>query len=145
VRIALTGVLSGTASGVLLGLSLKWIEALTQKKVYTLLLNVDFIPWLGRIQWSEQMEFLFHLLIAVLLGATYSFISQLFSIRKSSTLLMLAGALTFPTIFLYFPLSALAVKETPAINDFTSFGYWTFAHVLFAFSLFGTYKLIEKR
>ena len=34
----------GLISGALLGLFLKWMQAITEIKVYTLLLNVDFIP-----------------------------------------------------------------------------------------------------
>ncbi len=68
------GISIGMLSGIILGLCLKWIEWLTGKQVYTLLLNVDFIPIIGPIQWPEWVEFVFHLLIAVAIGIVFVYI-----------------------------------------------------------------------
>ena len=49
----LKGLWIGFWSGLILGLLLKWIQSVTGEQVYTLLLNVDFIPLIGDVQWSE--------------------------------------------------------------------------------------------
>lgn len=51
----------GLISGILLGLFLKLVENITGILVYTLLLNIDFIPGVGAIKWTEPIEFIFHL------------------------------------------------------------------------------------
>ncbi|WP_306010331.1 hypothetical protein [Bacillus sp. MMSF_3328] len=63
-----TALASGAGAGFFLGLFLKAAETLTGKKVYVLLLNIDFIPVLGDIRWSEASEFFFHLLFSLLLS-----------------------------------------------------------------------------
>ncbi|EHB62807.1 hypothetical protein [Paenibacillus lactis] len=60
---------SGLAAGSLLGIYLKFIEHFTSFNVYTLLLNVDYIPGLNRLELPEWVEFLLHLAISVLLSA----------------------------------------------------------------------------
>ena len=40
----------GIFSGILLGLLMKFIQSVTNVKVYTLLLNVDFIPIFGKVK-----------------------------------------------------------------------------------------------
>ena len=63
------GISIGMFSGIILGLCLKWIEWLTGKQVYTLLLNVDFIPIIGPIQWPEWVEFVFIYSLPLQLGS----------------------------------------------------------------------------
>src|SRR5699024_11796194 len=53
------------------GFFLKILELITDLKVYTLLLNIDFIPILGNINFPEWIEFSFHIIISVIL--TYIF------------------------------------------------------------------------
>ncbi|MDT2047488.1 MULTISPECIES: hypothetical protein [Bacillaceae] len=129
------GMVVGVISGTVLGLILKWIEQLTSKKVYTLLLNVDFIPFIGDIKWSEWIEFCFHLVIAVVIGIVFMWIQNRFHYLSSGRMLIVAIFLTLPTIPLYFPLTALAIKDTPRIDDMLAFFYWTVGHILFALSL----------
>ncbi|PWW29578.1 hypothetical protein DFO73_104218 [Cytobacillus oceanisediminis] len=72
------GILSGFVSGIFLGLFLKVIEVMSGVKVYTLLLNVDYIPILKNYSFPEFVEFLLHLIISVIVAAA------LFSIIKIS-------------------------------------------------------------
>ncbi|MCA1201521.1 hypothetical protein ABEP17_02025 [Priestia flexa] len=129
------GMVVGVISGTVLGLVLKWLEQLMSKKVYTLLLNVDFIPIIGDIKWPEWVEFVFHLVIAVIIGIVFMWIQNRFRHLSSGSMLVIAFLLTLPTIPLYFPLTALAIKATPRIDDMGAFFYWTVGHILFALSL----------
>lgn len=59
---------AGIAAGILLGLFLKIIEHITSLGVYTLLLNVDYVPLLKELKLSELVEFALHLAISILLS-----------------------------------------------------------------------------
>ncbi|MGD7043545.1 hypothetical protein [Jeotgalibacillus proteolyticus] len=135
------GTVLGLLSGFLLGFILKGMEAATSLKVYTLLLNIDFIPIIGDILWPEWIEFLFHLIIAVIIGIVYWYGAQ--KITGWAKLIVFAFLLTFPVIFLYFPLSFLAIKEVPEPGNMIAFGLWSTAHFIYMFSLPVFYLLIQ--
>ncbi|KUP07662.1 hypothetical protein Q73_04835 [Bacillus coahuilensis m2-6] len=140
------GIIIGTISGLLLGFFLKGIEYLTGVKVYTLLLNVDFIPIIGDIQWPEFIEFFFHCIISFLIGILYLYI-----IEKSSNKwfgehpLFTSFLITLPTIPLYFPLVLLAEKTVPPLWDIVAFTYWGLGHIVYFFSLYVSYKWLYKK
>ncbi|MEH7584349.1 hypothetical protein V7170_21015, partial [Priestia megaterium] len=119
------GISIGMLSGIILGLCLKWIEWLTGKQVYTLLLNVDFIPMIGPIQWPEWVEFVFHLLIAAAIGIVFVYIVGKLNNMSIRKIVLCSFLLTLPTIPLYFPLTLLALKPTPAVDDAVAIFYWT--------------------
>ncbi|MDG5470153.1 hypothetical protein P6709_00245 [Jeotgalibacillus sp. ET6] len=135
------GTVLGLLSGFLLGFILKGMEKASSLKVYTLLLNIDFIPVIGDIRWPEWIEFLFHLIIAVIIGIIYWYGAQ--KINGWAKLLVFAFLLTFPVIFLYFPLSLIAIKEVPEPDNMTAFGLWSAAHFIYMFSLPVFYLLIQ--
>ena len=55
-------------AGMFLGFLLKWLQHVTGYKVYTLLMNVDYIPILKEYTFPVWIEFTFHLIIAVILA-----------------------------------------------------------------------------
>ena len=59
---------AGITSGIFLGLFLRMIEHVTSLKVYTPLLNVDYVPVLKELKLPELIEFAPHLVISVLLS-----------------------------------------------------------------------------
>jgi ribose/xylose/arabinose/galactoside ABC-type transport system permease subunit len=132
-------------SGIILGLCLKWIEWLTGKQVYTLLLNVDFIPIIGPIQWPEWVEFVFHLLIAVVIGIVFVYIVGKLNNMSIRKIVLCSFLLTLPTIPLYFPLTLLALKPTPAVDDAVAIFYWTAGHLIFAAALVLGYIILKRR
>lgn len=138
------GLLAGTISGIALGLILKVIQVTTGKLVYTLLLNIDFIPIIGNINWPELIEFVFHLIISLIIGVVFSLGSSRFFSNKKVYQAIFAYVLTLPTVFLYFPLTYLAIKPTPDLFDLVAIGYWTIGHLIYAAILFGVYALNEK-
>ncbi|MDO6657698.1 hypothetical protein [Anaerobacillus sp. 1_MG-2023] len=138
------GLLAGTISGIALGLILKVIQITTGKLVYTLLLNIDFIPIIGNINWPELIEFVFHLIISLIIGVVFSLGSSRFFSNKKVYQAIFAYVLTLPTVFLYFPLTYFAIKPTPDLFDLVAIGYWTIGHFIYAAILFGVYALYEK-
>lgn len=139
------GISIGMLSGVILGLCLKWIEWLTGKQVYTLLLNVDFIPIIGPIQWPEWVEFVFHLLIAAAIGIVFVYIVGKLNNMSIRKIVLCSFLLTLPTIPLYFPLTLLALKPTPAVDDAVAIFYWTAGHLIFSAALVFGYIILKRR
>ncbi|WP_226665910.1 hypothetical protein [Metabacillus litoralis] len=126
------GIFIGLISGVILGLFLKFAQMITGKKVYTLLLNIDF---LYNKPLSEMIEFILHLLISFIIGIIFVAICEIKKITNLKARFILSLLLTFPTFFLYFPLTILAIKETPNINDIYAIFLWIFAHLIYAIIL----------
>ena len=131
-------------SGSLLGVFLKLMQNITNINVYVLLLNVDFLPLIGKVSWPESIEFLFHLLISCVLGVTFIFLIKKANL-SSQKIWLLSFALTLPTVFLYFPLSYLAIKDVPGLLNFKAIYLWTLGHLLYALSLPPIYFLCKKR
>lgn len=138
------GLIAGTLSGIVLGLLLKEIQAGTGVLVYTLLLNIDFIPVIGNIQWAESIEFLFHLIISLIIGVVYSLGSYRYFHKRRKAQFIFSYVLTLPTLFLYFPLTYLAEKPTPPLMDSVAITYWTLGHVVYAAVLFVVFAMNEK-
>ena len=134
----------GVFSGILIGLLLKLIESISQIRVYTLLLNVDFIPFIGHVEWSEPIEFLFHVIISICIAYVFIFLADILNLQTSlPKLWLLSLILCFPTLGLYFILSSLAIKEVPAWNNWPAFTYWTITHLIY-FLLLLYLKTIKK-
>ena len=144
VKIIQNGALTGLISGVLMGFLMKLFQRLFQKDVYTLLLNIDFIPYFGTITFSETVEFIFHLLVALIIGIIFVCIAQKYKVATLRNLFLLSFVLTFPTIFLYFPLTTLAIKETPGVTDYFAFILWAIAHLFFALFIPICYLLLQR-
>lgn len=126
-------ILAGIVSGLFLGLFLKVIERVTGIKVYTLLLNVDYVPFLNQIKLHETIEFGLHLIISIVLsllimkflggkrwgkGTKYSFI-----IGTS----IIIGLILFPT-------TALSAR-TPELSSLAALSYWLVGHGLYGWLL----------
>ncbi|SDJ87557.1 hypothetical protein [Sediminibacillus albus] len=133
-KITIAGLVSGTISGVLLGCYLWMVEALTDKQVYTLLLNVDFIPILAGYE-QQLIEWLFHVIISWAIGVVYCFYlwkKQIFSWKKR---LLAAAGIAAVAAATYFPLTILFIQEIESPDDLLALGYWVSGHALFAYVL----------
>ncbi|ANU17570.1 hypothetical protein BBI11_11290 [Planococcus maritimus] len=141
----LKGLWIGFWSGLILGLLLKWMQAVTGVRNYELLLNIDFIPLVNQVNWSELTEFVFHLIISLVIGIVYVYIAK----RRRYTfgqLTIISLVLTLPTYLLFFPLSMLAVEaDVPEPGDMGAFLYWILAHLTYALLLPILYKTFERK
>jgi hypothetical protein len=133
----------GIVTGILLGIILKFMQILTGIKVYVLLLNVDFIPYMRKVRWSEWGEFLFHLIISCMIGVIFTFLIDHFNL-SDQMIWVLAFALTLAAFLLYFPLSFLAVKQVPAPYDPEGIILWLLGHLVYGVSLPLFYLAIQK-
>lgn len=127
------GSFAGLLAGILLGLFLKFVESATGLKVYTLLLNVDYIPILKDIKVSEIIEFLLHLIVSVVLGVLLhiNLIKKDFPIKQKVRFVVKVSLLI--GLFLY-PTTMLS-DRTPEITSAYSFFFWMVGHGLYGIVL----------
>ncbi|MCK1992616.1 hypothetical protein MPH61_08385 [Peribacillus muralis] len=125
----------GTINGIMLGLIMKWIEMFFGMKVYTLLLNVDFLPVIGTVPWGEEFLFVFHLLFSIAITWSYVHFVIPLKIFKNWNKYSLAFLTIMPVILLYFPLAAWSLKEAVLPSDLKAFIVWSILHLIYALSL----------
>ncbi|GGC74407.1 hypothetical protein GCM10007216_01260 [Thalassobacillus devorans] len=134
------GLWVGTTAGLAIGIFLWIVEKATGIKVYTLLMNVDFIPWIGKIAWPFYVEWLFHLIISWGIGMIFVYLLRNSMIDSHSHQWSLALTLATLAGLTYFPLTALAIKETPAIDSISAIFFWSAGHGLYAVVMKLTYR-----
>lgn len=124
---------AGLVSGAALGLFLKAVELRTSYRVYTLLLNVDYIPILNRMQLPELVEFTLHLLISVVISVLLVWLLRSRPWRPIySTCVVIAvglfiGLLLYPT--------TLLSERTPDLTSMPAFLWWLLGHGLYGLLL----------
>jgi hypothetical protein len=125
---SISGTLTGIISGVVLGFFLKTVQAYTGEQVYTLLLNIDFVPGLPPTL-PEFIEFALHLIVSVVIGIFY-----LWWVRHSGRPMIKGILLGAVSSLLYIPLSQLS-SRVPDLNDVAAILYWIAGHLLFGIVL----------
>ncbi|WP_078550646.1 hypothetical protein [Litchfieldia alkalitelluris] len=121
----------GLISGITLGVFLNFVEILTEKQVYRLLLNVDFIPIINKMNYPEMVEFIFHLIISLAIGILLHYIIVVLRLSSRRALYSASFLITVPTIFLYFPLSLVSYQPITQYNDVYAFTLWTIGHLVY--------------
>jgi hypothetical protein len=114
-------------------LFLKLVQSITSIKVYTLLLNVDYIPILKDLKLSEVVEFGLHMVISIVLAM----VINLYILKKGLVkeeihrflirVSLIVGLLLFPT--------TLLSERTPPITSGYAFLYWMAGHWIYGFVL----------
>lgn len=122
--------LYGIVSGIVLALFFKIVEQMTGDKVYTLLLNVDYIPFINQYQFPEIIEVLFHLIVSILLAffllvfMMYKHISSpKYIVVWSVFICLVIGIVLYPT-------TAFSIR-TPPLLSMSAIFYWLTGHVLY--------------
>lgn len=121
----------GIITGLVLSLFFKWVEQATGHKVYTLLLNVDHIPFFRNYTYSEPVEVLFHLIVSIVLVFVLQFIIETKNIKKIIVFCtvsnLVIGALIYPT-------TGLSTR-TPPIDSVPAIVYWLIGHIVYGLLL----------
>lgn len=127
-------ILYGVVSGILLTIILKLIEILTLYKVYTLLLNVDYIPFINQFAFPEIIEVSFHIIVSIILSVClYILITYLKITSEKKILYLCTGFCIFVGAAL-FPTTSFS-DRTPAITSLPSLFYWIAGHAIYGYSL----------
>ncbi|MBD7983956.1 hypothetical protein H9649_05150 [Sporosarcina sp. Sa2YVA2] len=124
----------GLYAGLILAIHLKIVEAVTGEKVYTLLLNVDYLPIANTVQFVEPVEVLFHLLVSVFLSILLFYIMFRIKITSMSKVLSFTVVVNILIAIAYFPMTTLSEK-TPEITDYIALAHWIFAHIVYGIAL----------
>ncbi|REB07306.1 hypothetical protein DVB69_10705 [Sporosarcina sp. BI001-red] len=131
----------GLIGGLILTFLFKWIESATGEKVYTFLLNVDYIPRVGDIGFPEWIEILFHLVISVAVALGFYLMYYLRpSWKQRAITICTVGSVVIGLAL--FPTTALS-ERTPEITDGLSLLYWLMGHAIFG-AVLGTFFKFEK-
>jgi hypothetical protein len=137
------GLWIGLISGVMLGLFFKLVQQATGSGVYTLLLNVDFLPlssWLGLPALPEWLEFCLHLIVSLLIGVLYV---QL--IRRGRSPQLWGWLLGLLPSLLWIPLTQLS-DRVPAWDELAALLWWLAGHLLYSIILIIlAYSMVAKR
>ncbi|WP_411955100.1 hypothetical protein ACKXGF_04875 [Alkalibacillus sp. S2W] len=128
------GLISSTA----MSLYLYIIETFTGKQLYTLLLNIDFIYTPSEKvpdNFYLAFEYALHVIVATVIVTFYLY---LITKKKSfwNKRMEIAAILSFMAFLTYYPLTILAVTETPGVFDIMAIFDWFIAHVIFFFMLY---------
>ena len=112
-------------------------------KVYTLLLNVDYIPFVNQFNFPEIVEVSFHLIVSIVLSVCLSIFIAYLKIELPNKVLLFYTGISFLIGLLLFPTTALSTR-TPPITSIPSLTYWLAGHVLFGLILAILYIKREK-
>ncbi|WP_338553625.1 hypothetical protein [Paenibacillus sp. KS-LC4] len=124
---------AGVGAGLLLGLFMKAVQQLTGQPVYTLLLNVDYIPLLKELALSELGEFALHLVVSALVGIGLALLFGIVRwpvVRQTYTAIaisLLIGLALFPT--------TLLSDRTPSIGSGAAWTWWLAGHAVYGWVL----------
>ena len=117
----------GIISGLILGGYLKIIEWFTGKKIYVLLMNIDYFPVIGRMEINAVTEFGLHLFVSVLLVFVIYFLFLKWNIVTRSLPYILGNALIGGILYI----TTILSERTPAIDDLSALTYWICGHILY--------------
>lgn len=124
------GVWIGLVTGIILAIFLKSVEVLLGYKVYTLLLNVDYIPIVKDYQFSEAIEVFFHLVVSVVLC-----ILLVIALDKSTDFIRnrvvyFSFLINTAIGLLLYPTTSFS-DRTPSFTDAVSLSWWIAGHALY--------------
>ncbi|SFS60059.1 hypothetical protein SAMN05428962_1301 [Paenibacillus sp. BC26] len=109
---------------------LKGFQSLSGKQVYTLLLNVDWVPNMPN-QLPETVELALHLVVSVPIGIFYVTMTKGMTPQRRWMVGLLFGLLTAVT---WFPLTALS-DRVPATTDLAALLLWLLGHICYGLGL----------
>lgn len=122
----------GVAAGIFLAVFLKLVQAVTGEKVYTLLLNVDYIPVVKEYQFPEVIEVFLHLIVSVVLCIV------LVILYKKGSGFVRNHAILFPLLvnvaigLLLYPTTSFS-DRTPSVTNMVSLFWWIAGHALYGY------------
>lgn len=121
------------ASGIVLGLFLKLIQFFTNLKVYTLLLNVDYVPILKYIPLPETVEFGLHLVISMVLAISVNFYITRKGLQEGASRQFIIRVSLLVGLFLYS--TTLLSDRTPSLTNSYAFLTWMAGHWIYGLIL----------
>ena len=125
-------ILAGIGAGLFIGIFFRIVEFEWNIKVYTLLLNVDYVPVLRNLTLSEATEFSLHMITSVAIALVFYRLIQRKNHAKRIVPTLVIWSVILATL-LY--LTTMLSTKTPAIFDVKAISVWLVGHALYGFLL----------
>ncbi|WP_077596973.1 hypothetical protein [Oceanobacillus kimchii] len=123
--------LIGIISGFIIGLFFYLCQLITNKPVYTLLMNIDYFPIIGKWQHLPLFEFSYHIIVSIVLVYTLIFFLRLWDLeRKLWAYVSISGLI----VLLIYPTTLLS-NRTPELYDGYSIIIWLIGHLIYGSSI----------
>ncbi|WP_153733102.1 hypothetical protein [Sporosarcina obsidiansis] len=120
----------GIISGVILALFLKVVQSITDHQVYTLLLNVDYIPIVKEYQFPEVVEVLFHLIVSVILCTVFVFLYDRGRGTFRKHIIFFSLAINVLIGLLLYPTTSFS-ERTPSVTSIPALCWWVLGHTIY--------------
>jgi len=117
----------GSISGIALSAWMYLWQQITALKVYTLLLNVDFIPFIRQVDWNDYMLNFFHIIISWAIVLIYILLNK----KRGRSRWLIGIGLSLCAACVYFPLSLLANQPVPSVDNWWAIIIWFSGHLLY--------------
>ncbi|MFS0750215.1 hypothetical protein [Oceanobacillus sp. 1P07AA] len=123
--------LIGIISGCIIGLFFYLCQLVTNKPLYTLLMNIDYFPIIGEWQHPPLFEFSYHIGVSIVLVYTLIFFLRLWNLEgKLWAYVSISGLIG---LFIY-PTTVLS-DRTPELYDGWAVVIWIIGHLIYGFSI----------
>ena len=124
----------GLIAGLFLTVFFKLVESVTSLKVYTLLLNVDYIPYLNTFVFPEVIEVSFHLIVSLALAISLYLLLVYTNIKSRSKIIFTCTIVCLIIGVALYPTTTFS-DRTPMLTSIPSFTYWIMGHILYGYLL----------
>lgn len=132
----------GTVSGIILAVILGVVQYFTSKQVYTLLVNMDYIPLLNKLPVHPVIGFAFHLVFAIVAILFLYTLLKLLDLHTNILMYVVGNTIGGALFYSLTYFSSLS----PPLTDIVAWLYWTVAHTIFGFTVgFLIHFLITKK
>lgn len=121
-------IIPGIVSGLFLAVFFKLIEKITNLKVYALLLNVDYIPYLQDFSFPEVIEVLFHIIVSIVLVACLSLLFTCLKVVDKRKIIFWSSILCLGIGLALFPTTSFS-DRTPELFSLPSLLFWLIGHL----------------
>ena len=130
VKYIMQGSWIGIVTGIFLAIFLKIVQSITGDKVYTLLLNVDYIPIVKEYQFPEVIEVFFHLIVSVVLCIILVILYDKSKGFIRNHVILFSLLVNVAIGLLLYPTTSLS-DRTPSVTSLASLCWWLAGHALY--------------
>jgi hypothetical protein len=123
---------AGIGAGLFIGIFFRIVEFEWNIKVYTLLLNVDYVPVLRNLTLTEATEFSLHMILSVVIAIVFFRLIQRKRYAGRVVVTFVIWSLIVGSL-LY--LTTMLSSKTPSIFDTKAISVWLVGHALYGFLL----------
>ncbi|PIC86882.1 hypothetical protein CSV72_05740 [Sporosarcina sp. P20a] len=122
----------GVITGIFLAILLKGVQSVTGHKVYTLLLNVDYIPIVKEYAFPEVIEVFFHLIVSVVLCIILVTLYDKCNGFIRNHVILFTFLVNVVIGLILYPTTSFS-DRTPSVTNMISLFWWIAGHAVYGF------------